>query len=295
MTTPNACAEAAARPRATHGAPGGTAGERWAAAALDDLRAAGFGPRGTAVFLAESRRRAAATRRARPALVRQSRAWSATGATAWIALAAAGVEPYRRRLVPGLAWWALVAAMLDWHLGMVEGEDGRPRALGPADALTLLRAWLVPVVADDLHPAALLIGAATDGLDGPLARATVPTRAGRDLEGLADTALLVAALAAGARTGRLPRAVTGLEGLRLAAGAAHALRAYFGRSVRPDPALTRAARRLAPLRVAGLALAGRRHRRGAGMLTGAAAVASLVAFARATRRTVTTPTGSEPG
>jgi hypothetical protein len=45
--------------------------------------------------------------------------------------------------------------MLDWHLGMAEGGDGRPRArLSPADAVTLARFWLVPAV-----PAAALAGA----------------------------------------------------------------------------------------------------------------------------------------
>jgi len=34
--------------------------------------------------------------------------------------------------------------MLDWHLGMAEGGDGRPRErLSPADAITLARFWLV--------------------------------------------------------------------------------------------------------------------------------------------------------
>jgi hypothetical protein len=37
--------------------------------------------------------------------------------------------------------------MLDWHLGMFETDDGRPRRLGPADALTLSRVSLVPTVA----------------------------------------------------------------------------------------------------------------------------------------------------
>ena len=53
----------------------------------------------------------------------------ALGAAAWIALALAGVQPFRRRLGPGLAWWAATAAMVDWHLGMVETADGRPRSL----------------------------------------------------------------------------------------------------------------------------------------------------------------------
>jgi hypothetical protein len=100
----------------------------------------------------------------------------------------------------GLAWWAACAAMLDWHLGMVEEEDGRPASLAAADACTLARAWLVPVAADAAHPAAVALAAATDVLDGRLARASRTTRAGRDLEGLVD--LCFAGRRCGARGAR---------------------------------------------------------------------------------------------
>ena len=55
--------------------------------------------------------------------------------------------------VPPAAGWrprvlGVTSLMLDWHLGMFETADGRPCQLGAADALTLARAWLVPVVAD---------------------------------------------------------------------------------------------------------------------------------------------------
>ena len=129
-----------------------TDGESWARRELEILRAAGYGPTAIAAFLRASRERAAATRRARPELVRQSRTWTGAGAAAWVALALAGRQPFRRRLASGLGWWAAVALMLDWHLGMVETEDGRRRSLGPADALTLGRAWLVPVLADRSIP-----------------------------------------------------------------------------------------------------------------------------------------------
>jgi hypothetical protein len=82
------------------------------------------------------------------------------------------------RPIRGSAW--------HWHMGMFETEDGLPRPLGHADALTLSRAWLVPAIADDLDPRLLAIAIATDALDGIAARATEPTRAGRDLEGLVD-------------------------------------------------------------------------------------------------------------
>ena len=171
-----------------------TDGEQWAREALEHLRDDAFTPAAISRFLAASHRRACEARAARPALARQSRTWTGVGAGAWCALAALGVQPYRRRVASGLAWWSGVALMLDWHLGMVETEDGHPRRLGPADALTLLRAWLIPAVADDLDPRLVTIAAATDALDGIAARATRPTRAGRDLEGLVDAALYLAAL-----------------------------------------------------------------------------------------------------
>src|SRR4029079_1525234 len=110
-----------------------------------------FYPRATGRFLAASWRRSATTRAARPALARRAHAWQALGTTAWLVLAAPGVHPFRRRLSLGLAWWGSTSAMLDWHLGMFEAEDGRPRQLGAADALTLGRAWLLAGARDSLH------------------------------------------------------------------------------------------------------------------------------------------------
>ena len=91
--------------------------------------------------------------------------------------------------------------MLDWHIGMLESEDGRPRNLGAADACTLVRVWLVPAAADTPQPWMCALAFASDGLDGRLARASVPTRLGRDLEGLADAAFAVAALRGARRPG----------------------------------------------------------------------------------------------
>lgn len=65
---------------------------------------------------------------------------------AWSSLALSGREPFRRRAASGLAWWGLVAVMLEWHL----------------------------VIADDLDTAALTVAAVSDVLDGMAARATVP-------------------------------------------------------------------------------------------------------------------------
>ena len=109
-----------------------TEGERWARDALASLRAARFRPTAVAAFLVASQRRANETRARRAGLARQARAWSAIGAAAWAVPAAVGVQPLRGRAGPGLAWWGLTSLMLDWHLGMVETEEGEPRALGAA-------------------------------------------------------------------------------------------------------------------------------------------------------------------
>ena len=130
--------------------------------------------------------------------------WRA-GAGAWAALALAGAEPFRRRAGAFAAWWALTWLMLDWHIGMVETEDGRERNLGPADACTLARVWLVPAAADAPAPWMCALAFVTDGLDGRLARASEPTRIGRDLEGLADWAFAAAALRGAVRRGWLSR------------------------------------------------------------------------------------------
>src|SRR5918995_251744 len=110
-----------------------TDGERWAREQLGALLARRFAPAACGRFLDESWRRSAVTRHQRPALARRARRWAAVGGVSWLALGAGGAEPFRRRTREGLAWWALTATMLDWHLGMVETPDGRPRNLGAGD------------------------------------------------------------------------------------------------------------------------------------------------------------------
>lgn len=258
-----------------------TAGERWARDELARLRTRRFAPRAVGAFLSASQQRARATRRSRPGLARRAACWEVTGACGWAALALAGVPPFRRRAVSGLAWWAATCAMLEWHLGMVESEDGQPRNLGPADALTLARAWLVPVIADDLSPAALVAAALTDGLDGIAARATVPTRAGRDLEGYADAAVAAAALRCAVRTRRLHPAVAALELGRMSAGVVYGAAVYVARAQPPAPAVLRAARWTTPLRFGGLIAAGSGHRRTGQALVAAGSLAGLGLLARA--------------
>ena len=254
-----------------------TEGERWVRDALVDLRAAGYAPGAVGSFLAASQRRANETRADRPGLARQARAWTALGALAWILPALAG-----RGWRGGLCWWGFCALMLDWHLGMVESERGEPRALGPADALTLARAWLVPLAADRAGPLVCAVGLASDALDGPLARRAVPTRAGRDLEGAVDAAFAAAALRGAVRGGGLGRPAAALEAGRLACGVAFSCASWFGAARPPDPALARAARATTPIRALGLMAASLRRRRVAGVLVGAGALAGAASYARPT-------------
>ncbi len=259
-----------------------TEGERWARAELARLRDGRFAPPAIARFLLASQRRAGDVRRARPALGRQAWAWSATGAAGWLGLAAAGVEPFRRRLRAGLGWWAACAVMLDWHLGMLETEAGRPRALSAADALTLGRVWLVPVAWDAPRPAVVLAAAVSDMLDGTLARAVEPTRAGRDLEGLVDACFAVAALRGARRTGGLGARAARAEVARQGLGFAYGLWAYFARLGPPDQRWTKTARALTPVRAAGLVAAGLGWRRLADVLVlGGAGASAAVLLAEA--------------
>jgi hypothetical protein len=227
-----------------------TDGERWAREALADLASARWRPAAVGRFLIASQRRANQRRRERPELARQARRWLLAGACAYAPARPPGAVP----------WWTAVALMLDWHLGMVESEDGEPRPLGPADACTLLRAWLVPVVAQRHRPALVALGLGTDVLDGALARASVPTRAGRDLEGLVDGAFAVAAL----RASLLPRPIARLEALRIAAGVGLTTASYL----RGAPVRARRDRAAAVLRAGGL-LSGRPRLGGALVLAGA--------------------------
>jgi phosphatidylglycerophosphate synthase len=258
-----------------------TAGELWAREQLALLLDARFAPRAVARFLLASQRRASAERRARPATARRMRRWVGAGAGAWGALALAGAEPFRRRVGAFVAWWALTWLMLDWHIGMFETEDGRPRNLGPADACTLVRVWLVPAAADAPAPWMCALAFVTDGLDGRLARASEPTRIGRDLEGLADWAFAAAALRGAVDRGWLSRAAGASELLRLATGLGYALLAWLGSASAPDARVLHAARVTTPVRAGGLVAAGLGHRQLADGLVIGGSAWSLVAVVRA--------------
>ena len=115
-----------------------TDGERWTAEALTALRRGGYTSAAWAAFVGSSLERSAAARRARPRMARQAGAWGAAGAGAWVLAHRASGR--RTPLLRGLLWWLAVWRMLDWHLGMAEGGDGRVRErLATADAVTLAR------------------------------------------------------------------------------------------------------------------------------------------------------------
>ena len=179
-----------------------TEGQRWSRELLADLRAERYRPEAWAELIARSLKRARATRRERRALARQARSWGLAGVAATF-LAASRGGPKRRR---ALAWWGLCWAMLEWHLGMVEGPAGERRLrLGPGDALTLARAGMVPFVATPAGRsswiATVAAAAATDLADGPLARRGGETRLGRDLDACTDVAFFSAAALGAVRAG----------------------------------------------------------------------------------------------
>jgi phosphatidylglycerophosphate synthase len=225
--------------------------------------------------------RAGAARRDRPAMARQARAWGAAGAVAWaLACRASG---RRTPVLAGLLWWLAVWQMLDWHLGMAEGGDGRPRErLSAADAVTLARFWLVPAAPAAARspaglPALIAAGGLTDWLDGELARRRGRTRLGRDLDTTADLAFLVAVAVSARRAGRLGAAgfwaLAGRHGL----GFAFALGAVFGRARRPA---VRARPWDAALRIGGLVA----HTAGLRRSGGAVLVAGCLVPPRSTAR-----------
>ncbi len=262
-----------------------TEGEQWTREQLELLLGARFSPPAVARFLANSQRRANDVRRRRPELGRQGVRWGIAGAGAWSALAVAGPGPFRRRAGAGLAWWALTCLMLDWHLGMLETEEGDPRPLGAADALTLTRVWLAPAVLEEPEPLLCAAGFATDVLDGMAARSLGrPTRAGRDLEGLADFCFATALLSGLRRDDAIGRTASAAELARLGTGLAFSLAAYFGRAEPPDRALTGAARPTTVLRAGGLIAAATGRRKLGTAMVAAGCAWSVALLGRALAR-----------
>ncbi|HUY59623.1 MAG TPA: CDP-alcohol phosphatidyltransferase family protein [Solirubrobacteraceae bacterium] len=256
-----------------------TPGERWTAQQLAELRRRRFSAPALASFLRASQLQARRTRRARNDLARQARQWIAASALGWLALCTIRPPARRPPVRAGLLWWAACAAMLDWHLGMVETPSGQPRRLGPSDALTLLRAWLVPLAWQQPTAAMCAIAALSDAADGPIARRGEPTRAGRDFDWIVDACFATAALRGCRRQRLLDTWAVCAEAAWLGTGAVRATAAYFARSARPDRSLTRRARPFAPMRAAGVVCAAAGHRRAGSLLLGTGALASLAVSA----------------
>ncbi|TMK98497.1 MAG: CDP-alcohol phosphatidyltransferase family protein [Actinobacteria bacterium] len=165
--------------------------------------------------------------------------------------------------------------MLDWHIGMAEGGNGVPRErLAYADAVTLSRFWLVPLVVGLRDspkglPSVIILGGLTDWLDGVLARRSGRTRLGRDLDSTADLAFLATSGAAAHASGRITSAGAWALAARCTLAVLVPSAAVFGRARRPA---IRARPWGGVLRVGGLAAstAGFRRTGGRALVIGAA-------------------------
>jgi phosphatidylglycerophosphate synthase len=214
-----------------------TDGEVWTAEALAELRARRYTPMAWVRFIGASRERAAESRRVRPKMARQARRWGLVGSGAWLL----ALAPTGRRSGPigGLVWWAAVYKMLDWHLGMAEGEGGEAREfLSPADMVTISRFWAVPLAVTLREsrvglPVLVMLGGVSDCLDGLIARGHGHTRLGRDLDTTADMTFLCTTACAAGAAGRLPRIATAAIVARYALGTAMTLVSVFVRGGRP--------------------------------------------------------------
>jgi cardiolipin synthase len=226
-----------------------TEGERWARDLLAELRAARFAPRAWQRFVARSLERADERRRERAREHRQALALGALGLGAWSAVALAGA-PWLA--AAGAAWWALTILMLDWHLGMLERRDGTPLGtIGSANLFSLARIGAVPALpalSPRLLAAALAAAAATNVLDGLLARRRDQvSRLGFWLDGAADMFVLSTAAVLAAANGDLPAWAALLVVARFALPAAAMTVSYFLALEPPPTSLARG-------RIAGAAL-----------------------------------------
>jgi phosphatidylglycerophosphate synthase len=226
-------------------------GEDWARELLRALRADRYRLRAWRRFFALSFARARSVRNERRREHRQVLLVGAAGLAAWAAVAA--FRPWLA--LAGALWWLLVTLMVDWHLGMLEDEHGRPlHGLGLANLLTLARAAVIPalpIVSPSLLVALLLPAGLSDGVDGPLARRRrEETRLGVWLDGSVDTLLLSAAAVGAARHGLVPWWTASLVVARHAAPWVFVSLAYFIRAEAPQLS------RLASGKAAGLLLFG---------------------------------------
>lgn len=202
----------------------------WTEETLASLRAAHYTPRAWATFLAASLQQARELRAVHSRAHRQTLGLAGVGLAGWAGLALAG-RPWLA--LAATVWWVLLVLMVDWHLGMLDGQ----RDLGLANMLSLLRGAsvpLLPILPSGLLVAVLIPAGLLDGLDGPVARARgEATRLGYWLDAGLDGIVLGAAAIGAARAGVLPAWAAALvlarHGLQWLAVAA----AYFARARRP--------------------------------------------------------------
>lgn len=273
-----------------------TEGERWSRELLAGLRAEHFRPTAWLNFLQDSFERAQAARLARAELAGQARRWGIIGMITAFLLARTLRLPPR----PYVAWWLLCWAMLDWHLGMVEGPRGEYRArLCTADALTLARLALVPFAATPAGrarwAAIVAAGATSDGLDGLLARRSGPTRLGAQLDSSSDALFFSAAAVGAARAGWTSRLVTVVSLVRHLLGAGYVAWRWFAREGPPQP--DGATRWAAAPSAAGLLLSAAGARRtGSALLVASSTTATAVQAAAVAshHRSDRRPVGAEP-
>jgi phosphatidylglycerophosphate synthase len=200
---------------------------------LADLRQGGYAADAWVRFLVCSWRRARETARRETRLVQAWRrltlailAGSALPLTiAWRRHGAAAAGRMGGLLVAGLAWQQADAYV---HLGMNRRlRDAVLEAdLGPATRLSYARGtvghWLLAATVaridlPGLAPGALVVGALTDALDGPLARrGRRATKLGAYVDGEADLVLAAALTLAAVRRGTLSAGVCGLLAARYA-------------------------------------------------------------------------------
>ena len=210
-------------------------GEAWARDLLRELRTRRYGIRAWICFVTGSFQRARSERHERRREHRQVLLVGAAGLAAWSPVAA--FRPWLA--LAGALWWVLVTAMLDWHLGMLEDDSGRPLGrLGLPNLLTLARASVIPafpIVSPSLLAALFIPAGLIDGIDGPLARRRhEATRLGVWLDGTVDTLALSAAAVGAARHGLLPWWTAWLVVARHAAPWLFVSLAYFIRAEAPQ-------------------------------------------------------------
>lgn len=163
----------------------------WTEETLVRLRAGRFTPRAWIGFLAASFARARELRSSYPTAHRTVLSLAAAGAVACLA---AGLAGHARLAVACAVWWLGACAMVDWHLGMLDGRD----RLGVANIVTLFRAGTVPALlllrSAPAELALFALAGASDVLDGMLARSRgEATRLGLWLDGSADGLVVGAA------------------------------------------------------------------------------------------------------